>query len=452
MKRAAASLVCAALLSTGAQAHVGNHAVTVDANSFTPPELRVDPGETVTWNVLQEGHTITADDGEFDFRGTSGGTIAAGETPQWQAPAIDVRVAYHCTVHVGMVGVLTVGNPPLPPPPPPEPVELRRVPEEYPTLADALRDIPARIRVELAPGTYPTRGDTVLPATGIDPRANVVIQIAGTGTSAAEVVLVPTPGTVGTGLGIGASHVVVEHLTVRGFPTAIALDRVTDIVLSDVTLEGSQYGVRAVGSSNVRLDQVHASGAAVAGIAIERCTVCDVLVTDASVAGNLAGIAAIDAGAVVVLGSHVHDNGVGIVIRRDPAAAVPPRGAHVVSNTIEHNTATGFSPAAGLRPLHAGVWIDGAWSAVVGANHLSAQRWGVLVTGLGGPVMDGRVTSNALGPHEEAALAWDGIGAGMCFVGNGDVSSQPSDIQTLYPCERPTVGIPYPPVTLAALA
>src|SRR6185369_7275849 len=87
-------------------------AATVDIgdNTFTPKEISVPVGGSVTWNHKgQRKHTVTADDGSFDSK-----TLEAGGTfkQQFDKPG---TYAYYCEFHGGaggggMAGVIKVGD------------------------------------------------------------------------------------------------------------------------------------------------------------------------------------------------------------------------------------------------------------------------------------------------------------------------------------------------------
>ena len=101
------------------------NAVTIGDNSFTPKQIQVPVGTTITWTHRgQRQHTVTADDGSF-----KSDTLDKGATFQqtFDKPG---TYAYYCEFHggpggLGMSGVITVGaggpaaSPPTPAPPPP---------------------------------------------------------------------------------------------------------------------------------------------------------------------------------------------------------------------------------------------------------------------------------------------------------------------------------------------
>jgi plastocyanin len=87
--------------------------VTIVSRAYTPAQLTVEDGQTVTWKNEGFGpHTVTAADGGFDS-----GRLNLGESFQvtFTTPG---AFAYACTIHPSMKGVVDVlapGQHPLPP-------------------------------------------------------------------------------------------------------------------------------------------------------------------------------------------------------------------------------------------------------------------------------------------------------------------------------------------------
>lgn len=79
--------------------------VSVQDNSFTPADLKVAPGDTVTFtNEGAIAHTVTATSGaDFDS-----GSLAPGKTFTFTAEKAGT-VTYVCTFHPGMQGTIEVG-------------------------------------------------------------------------------------------------------------------------------------------------------------------------------------------------------------------------------------------------------------------------------------------------------------------------------------------------------
>jgi plastocyanin len=76
--------------------------VTVDNNQFTPPDIQVSPGTTVTWTWAAGAstHNVTFNDGVTSNDRASGSytrTFASAGT-----------FPYSCTLHPGMTGTVTV--------------------------------------------------------------------------------------------------------------------------------------------------------------------------------------------------------------------------------------------------------------------------------------------------------------------------------------------------------
>ena len=80
-----------------------DHAVAIAGFAFSPKDVTVTVGDTITWtNSDATAHTATADDGSFDT-GTIGsnGTGTATFSTAGSFP-------YHCKIHSSMTGTITV--------------------------------------------------------------------------------------------------------------------------------------------------------------------------------------------------------------------------------------------------------------------------------------------------------------------------------------------------------
>lgn len=100
----------------GAAGAVPRDTVILRDISFKPGELRVRPGDTVTWRFDDKGinHNVVAEDGSFESETFDTGTF----THTFDTPG---RYPYICTLHAAdMKGVIVVadragGPPPTPP-------------------------------------------------------------------------------------------------------------------------------------------------------------------------------------------------------------------------------------------------------------------------------------------------------------------------------------------------
>lgn len=80
--------------------------VTIKNFAFSPANLTVEPGATITvTNEDSVAHTFTARDGAFDT-----GDIAPGRTATVTAPSRPGTYPYYCAVHQFMTGTLTVAG------------------------------------------------------------------------------------------------------------------------------------------------------------------------------------------------------------------------------------------------------------------------------------------------------------------------------------------------------
>jgi len=76
---------------------------TLTTTAFAPSPIAVAAGSTVTWtNNDTTAHTSTAADGSWNS-----GTIAPGASFSRTFPSAGT-FPYHCTIHPGMVGTVTV--------------------------------------------------------------------------------------------------------------------------------------------------------------------------------------------------------------------------------------------------------------------------------------------------------------------------------------------------------
>lgn len=76
--------------------------VAIKDSAYNPAAITVKPGVVVTWtNEDAANHTVTADDGSFDYSLSRGRGV--GKT--FSTPG---TYAYHCSIHPSMKGTVTV--------------------------------------------------------------------------------------------------------------------------------------------------------------------------------------------------------------------------------------------------------------------------------------------------------------------------------------------------------
>jgi len=425
------------------------HDVQIRESTYAPGEVRIAKGDTVRWTAIDEGHTVTADDERFDFHRTR--TLDTGDRVEWSAPGRDATIGYYCRVHgapggLGMAGVIIVGSGgPKPPPPPQGPT--RTVPSRtFPTIAKGVAGARPGTVITIRPGVY---------------RESVVvrepnIEIRGGGRTAGAVVL-DGDLTADVGLTVLAPGVRISGIATRRYRTAGILWRGAHGFAADRVESHSNdlYGLRVEGSRNGVISRSYVTGAVAAGISVDTCADCGLLVTRVGADGNAAALVATGSTGVVVRDSTFRRNATGIVLRTQPGGAVTA-GVHIYGNTLTDNAAPDvrvLPPSERLEvPAGVGVWAAGATHVRVENNTISGHVYAVALTALGGPAQRSQVVGNVVSGSTVADLAWDGIGVGTCFGANARPdgrapTSEPPFLATAYSCALPvTVGVPHPKV------
>jgi plastocyanin len=91
--------VAAALFAPAA---AGAAEVELRFQEFAPSVVDLLPGESVDWaNISERRHTITAEDGSFDYESQPGDRLSRAFDTVGSFP-------YHCTIHDGMIGEINV--------------------------------------------------------------------------------------------------------------------------------------------------------------------------------------------------------------------------------------------------------------------------------------------------------------------------------------------------------
>jgi plastocyanin len=103
---AALALVAMVVMAPSATAQGMTTPVSIQDFFFSPANVSVQAGSTVTW--VNEGnvpHTVTSDDGQFDS-----GVLMPGDsyTVVFKGRG---TITYHCAIHPSMTGSVTVGTP-----------------------------------------------------------------------------------------------------------------------------------------------------------------------------------------------------------------------------------------------------------------------------------------------------------------------------------------------------
>lgn len=447
MRRPLAVAVAAALTVAGtaviapAPASAATHQVRIEDNVFLPKVLEIEPGDTVTWTALRPQHSVTADDGRFDFPADKY-SLDEREQVSWTFETEEV-FRYHCRIHGqadggGMSGLIKVGDPP-PPPVPDVPTVI--VPDDVPTIGAAATGAQPGTQVLVRPGIYQEEVVVTVPD----------LEIRGLGTTPADVVIEGADRRA-VGITIAARDVEVGNLTVRRHLRAgvVVADGIAGAVVSDTVLHANGlHGIDARSPAGITVRRVTADRHSIAAIAVRSCERCGARIDEVTLERNAAGIVAVDATGVVVQGSDVRGNAVGIVLR-DVA------GALVSGNDVTDNAATKTVLAGTLDgpepPNGAGIFVSGGRSVAVVGNSVTGHTYNVAVTGPA-PVLEHRVTDNVLTGASFADLGIDAVGTGVCVGRNrrsdgAPAATEPPGAATLYDCGLPATAVaPYPVVS-----
>lgn len=428
-------LVALGLVSAQPHAQAATHQVRIEDNLFTPKVLEIEPGDTVAWNALRGGHTVTADDGRFDFH--SDRVLDVGEQVSWKFDDEEV-VRFYCKMHggpggQGMAGVIRVGDPPRPPIPQ---VPTVVVPDDAPSIGDAAAGARTGTEILIRPGVY--REEVVAAVPGL--------VIRGLGDSPDDVVL-RGDDVRDVGVTIAARGVRIENLTVTRFrSSAIAIGPVTGTVVQGSSLlHNGLYGIDARAPAGLTVRDNVITGHGIAGVGVRDCETCGARIEGGVIEENAAGVVAVSATGVVVRGASLRGNAVGVVLR-DVA------GGQVIGNTLNDNDSTDVWVAAVTAgpepPTGAGISVNGGRGNLVASNTITGHTYNLAITGPQ-PSLEHRIRDNILGEATHADLGWDGIGAAVCFSRNrsasgGDATTDPPSMSQTDNCDIGSVSPPYP--------
>ena len=408
--------------------------VVVDAVSFQPAETRVCTGGTVTWDVAESGHTIVADDGRFAFRGN--GTLAEGDTVAHSLGDTGEFIGYHCEIHPSMRGRIVVGDGP-----PMGEQQILRVPQDEPSLHDAVIRAGSGVTVEIAPGTY--RLDRTLEV------ASAGIVIRGSGATPADVVLSGAAQLVPTAVAVSGSHVTLENLTVAGARTTGLLVSGNAVGLTDVHVRGgplSRDGIVLEGVHGAGLVDVVVSAMTRAAVQVRDCPSCGVAIRGLHASDSLVGLHLRDAAGVVVDAASVTANTTGIVAEgRTRPMAIDIRGSVIHDNRRPPGTTSADDV---LLASGAGVLFSGVVDSAVRSSQVTGNAgYGIVLAA--GAARRTTVAANVATGNGLADLAWDGLGISTCFAANSDTHTDPPTLLTTAGCDAAVPASPYNPLITA---
>jgi plastocyanin len=428
--------------------------VSVKDNEFIEPAIRIDPGVTVAWhNEGNSAHDI-APVGDIEGFGVESADFEPGDEYEFR---FDEPGTYRifCTLHgteqAGMVGLIVVGDGDVDAPA--EEIEVGevegtlRVPEEYPTIQEAVDAALPGSLILVSPGVYNeavaiTKDDIVV--RGLD-RDETILDGEFELENGFKVL----------GDGVAIENITAQNFTLNGF----FWTGVTGYRGSYITaIRNGDYGIYAFDSVDGQFDHAYASGSPDAGYYIGQCYPCNALITDVVAEWNGLGYSGTNAGGdLYIVNSEWRENRAGIVPNSGTGEANPPERETTIVGNVVYSNNNGETSAISIASTATGngILIAGGIDNVVLRNLVyDHDLTGIAVIPLPEKVLepDNRAAQNfdARGNEiRENSLsdnrAFD-IGlittiddpadhGDNCFLDNKFTSSSPPDIESLVPCD-----------------
>lgn len=415
-------------------------------NLFSPKELHIKAGQTVTWvNNGRSPHTVTADDNSFHS-----GTFQPGKqyTHTFRTPG---TYPYYCALHgshggIGMAGVIVVDPAtsfsPLPTgqgaggtqTPATRYVSGRtlRVPEDYPTVTGAVQAAASGDMISIAPGIYHEGVLVKTPNLTIRGRARNSVIMDGNFT-------------LSNAFEVSANNVVLENMTARHYlSNGFYWTGVSGYRGSYLTAYANgDYGVYAYTSVNGQFDHDYAAGHPDSGFYIGGCHPCNALITEVLSEDNGLGYSGTNSGGNLVIRDSIwRDNFSGIAPNTlDSEPLAPQDGTTIIHNLVqENNNYNAPAKVLQLPTIGNGIVIGGGNNNIVEDNVVNGHLYyGILVVPNidksfwqpgGNIVKDNIVTNSGL-----ADLALSSLSASdNCFSGNTVARTSPPLLQTTHAC------------------
>ena len=459
-----ATVLIAGLLTTMAAqpSQAASQAVTMRDNTYNPEEVRIDPGDTVTWNNQGSRiHTINADDRSF-----KSGDVGTGRTYQKTFDK-EGYYPYFCKYHggrngVGMAGVVIVGDPEIPGEDKGEQSDsdVLVVPTEYNTIQKAVDAAKPGKIVKIKPGVY---------RESVHLKGRAKRQLTIRGVDRFRTILHGQDKKANGFLVDGANNVRITNLTVRNYTgNGIFFTDVNGYKADHIdAIKNRTYGIYAFNSYNGVFRKSFGWGSGDSSFYVGQCLGCGALLEDLVSKYSFLGYSGTNATGVVIRDSVWTKNGAGIVPNTLPTEDFAPnRGTTIVNNRVFNNNyktipAKGFSETVSI-PFGTGVWLAGTHNNVVKRNNIfDHESFGVLVSEsihpdsvpMNNVVVNNKIRrSNIDGDEFGWDLGWTGEGANNCFSNNNYTGETgPPEIEMLYSCaNRPFVGANYAPVAAYA--
>ena len=428
----------------GSNATPSGPAVSAIDNAFSPHELHIKAGQTVTWvNNGQASHTVTADDNSFDSGLFGPGTQYSHK---FEKPG---RYPYYCTLHggpggVGMAGVIVVDASSSTTAPadmimrslaPPH--AILRVPEDYSTIQAAVNAAMQGDLVSIGPATNP---DGAYHESVRVKNPNITIR----GRDRNRVIL-DGQFKLDDGFEVLANNVVIENMTARHFVgNGFYWTGVTGYRGSYLTAySNGDYGIYSYSSTNGQFDHSLAAGHPDSGFYIGACHPCNALITDVISEDNALGFSGTNAGGNLVISNSIWRNNMsGIAPNTLDSEPGPPQDGDTIINNLVENNNNFDAPAKVLEypSIGNGIVLAGGNNNLVEGNRISGHKYyGVLVISnidknFWQP-SGNTVKSNMISNSGVADLALASLSAGNnCFSDNKVTRTVPPFLQFTHAC------------------
>ena len=417
-------------------------------NRFDSPAIEVAVGALVTFlGAGRNPHNAVAADGSWSTE------TEFGSLEQFKGDAASIRFdspgeyAFFCTFHGtadggGMAGRLQVGDVnasaaaqgiAVSTAPAQWSGATVRVPEDHPTIQEAVNAANPGDLVLIGPGTYHEAIEVLKPGLvlrGSD-RNNVVIDAGFQSENVIDVY---------------ADGVAVENLTVmNGTANGIYWSGIRGFRASYVTaIDNGDYGIYAFDSSDGIFEHSYASGSPDSGFYIGQCDPCQAVIEDVIAEWNGLGYSGTNASSeLFIINSVWRYNTAGVVPNTLDSELLPPFHGVTIAGNLIHDNDNRDAPMkdAQWSGLGNGIILAGGNSSLVVRNRVVNHLVnGIAVT----PNLDtnfwtssfNRVQGNVVEGSGRADLALAGpSGPGNCFAANEVATTLPVGLQVFATCD-----------------